>query len=71
MSNAITISTGEMLPPERISAMLEISREHFINRVSKRPDFPRPCLVLSQKNKRWDAQKVQEWIEKKASELAR
>jgi predicted DNA-binding transcriptional regulator AlpA len=67
----ITLTPTELLTPDHISAMLEISREHFINRVSKRPDFPRPCLVLSQKNKRWDALKVQEWQQEKAREMAR
>lgn len=62
---------SDLLTPDRISAMLEISREHFVNRVSKRSDFPRPCLVLSQKNKRWDAAKVKEWQDKKAKEMAR
>lgn len=60
-----------MLDPDAISAMLAITRKHFVKCVSKRPDFPRPCLVLSQKNKRWDAAKVAEWQAKQAADMER
>lgn len=33
--------------------ILGISRQHFTDRISKRPDFPPPVTVISRRTKRW------------------
>lgn len=53
-----------MLNREEIAKMLGISRDHFRKRIEVRPDFPRPALRLSRKTVRWDAETVQQWIER-------
>lgn len=36
-----------------IAAMLGVTREHVTDRLSKRPDFPRPVVNLSRRTRRW------------------
>lgn len=50
------IGTGD------IADMLGLNREHVTSRVTKRPDFPAPALVLSRKTVRWDRAAVLAWI---------
>lgn len=38
--------------------ILGISRQHFTDRISKRPDFPQPVTVISRRTKRWRYQDV-------------
>lgn len=33
--------------------LLGVSRQHFTDKISKRPDFPRPCANFSPKRRRW------------------
>lgn len=69
MSNTITID--ELLDPQAISDKLGITRTHFYKIVSRQPDFPRPCIVLSQKMRRWKATDFNAWIDKQAKQMAR
>lgn len=51
-----------LLTIDDIAAMVKLSRVYVRDRLVKQPDFPRPALVLSQKNKRWSAEDVNYWI---------
>jgi predicted DNA-binding transcriptional regulator AlpA len=33
--------------------ILGISRQHFVDRISKRADFPKPVTLISRKTVRW------------------
>lgn len=46
-----------------IAAMLGYKRRYVTDVISKRPDFPRPVLALSQKNKRWSETDVLRWAQ--------
>jgi hypothetical protein len=48
---------------DHIAAKLNQRREYVRDRLVKRPDFPRPALVLSQKVKQWDAAEFEKWLE--------
>jgi predicted DNA-binding transcriptional regulator AlpA len=41
-----------------IAKMLGVTRAHVTNRLSKRPDFPRPAVNLSQRLRRWRREDV-------------
>lgn len=60
-----------LLSIDDIAKMLGVEYRHVRDRLSKRPDFPRPALNLSQKTRRWDRAKVQEWVEAHAKKNAR
>lgn len=47
-----------------IAKTLNQRREYVRDRLVKRPDFPRPALVLSQKVRHWDAADFEKWLEK-------
>lgn len=61
----------DLLDPIKISELLCVKKEYFRDHISKRPDFPKPCLVLNQKLKRWRACDIQDFIDKKQAEMAR
>jgi len=46
-----------------IAGLLGMEYRQVRDRVTKRPDFPRPALNLSQRTRRWDRSKVQAWID--------
>lgn len=54
-----------------IAARLGERREFVRDRLVKRPDFPRPVLVLSQKIVKWDIADFDAWLEKKRKEWAK
>lgn len=54
-----------------IARMLGLCREHVTSRVTKRPDFPAPALVLSRKTVRWDRAAVVRWLEQQRIKAAR
>lgn len=56
MNASDLIGTGE------IAAMIGLKQAYVRDRVTKRPDFPPPCLRLSQKTVRWSRRDVEEWI---------
>ena len=46
-----------------IARLLGMRREYVRDRLVKRPDFPTPSIVLSQKIRRWSETAVRQWIE--------
>ena len=52
-----------MIGTREIADMLGVTREYATDRITKRPDFPKPALVLSQKLVRWEESDVLRWIE--------
>lgn len=59
-----------MIDTADIAAMLGVGREYCTDRVVKRPDFPKPCLNLSRKTRRWRRADVEAWIEAQAIRAA-
>lgn len=60
-----------LLTLDDIAALLSMNRREVRDRLTKRPDFPRPTLNLSQRTRRWDQDKVQEWVDAQAKRNAR
>ena len=48
-----------------IAEMLGCSRAHVTNRITKRPDFPKPFINMSQKMRFWRKTDVLAYIQKK------
>ena len=42
-----------------------ISRQHFVDRVSKLPSFPRPAVDFSPRSRQWRAGDVMSWAGKR------
>ncbi|WP_066338459.1 helix-turn-helix transcriptional regulator [Azohydromonas lata] len=51
-----------LLDTADIAALLGVRRDHVTDRLSKRPDFPRPHVNLSQKLRRWRAEDIAAWL---------
>lgn len=66
---------GVMVKPlltiQDIADLLGVGYRHARENLTKRPDFPRPALNLSQMTRRWDRSKVQEWVDTQAKKNAR
>jgi len=60
-----------LLTIDDISQMLQLSRDYVRDRLVKKSDFPRPCLSLSQKNRRWDKVSVDNWLNQNKANLLR
>jgi len=56
---------------DEIAELLKLSKRYVRDKLVKSPDFPRPAVFLSQKNRRWDAQDVSKWIESSKARIAR
>jgi predicted DNA-binding transcriptional regulator AlpA len=50
------IDTGD------IAQMLGVTREHVTNRLTKRPDFPKPAVNISRKLRKWSEDEVRAWM---------
>lgn len=50
-----------LIDTARIADILGMTREHVTDRITKRPDFPRPALNLSQRARRWRETDVLAW----------
>lgn len=55
-----------MLDTAQIATMLGMTREYVTDRLTKRPDFPKPRIALSRKMKRWAEADIRQWMEKQA-----
>lgn len=47
-----------------IAQLLGYSRTYVTDKVTKRPDFPKPVIALNQKHKFWNESDVIQWVEK-------
>lgn len=52
---------SETIDTEGIAKILGCSRKNVTDRLTKRPDFPSPVIVVSRKNKRWNVEDVLRW----------
>lgn len=50
-----------MMDTAAIAEALHVSRAHVTDRLTKRPDFPRPSVNVSQRLRLWDAEAVMTW----------
>lgn len=48
----------------QIAAAFGLQRRTVTERLTKRPDFPKPVVRLSRKVVRWDAEAVKKWAAK-------
>lgn len=55
---------SDLLDTADIARLLEITREHCTDRVTKRPDFPAPAVNLSRRLRRWRKQDIAAWLAK-------
>jgi predicted DNA-binding transcriptional regulator AlpA len=53
-----------LLDTAQIATMLGMTREYVTDRLTKRPDFPKPRVALSRKMKRWAECDIREWLDK-------
>lgn len=51
-----------MIDTGTIAQMLGVTRAYVTDRLTKRPDFPKPAIDLSQKLRRWNDGEVRRWI---------
>jgi hypothetical protein len=49
------IDTGQ------IAELLGVTRQHVTNRLTKRPDFPAPCVNRSRRMRKWKEADVWAW----------
>ena len=52
----------QVLDTAQIAALLGVSRRHVTGSITKRPDFPKPVLNLSQRVRGWSREAVTEWV---------
>ena len=52
---------NDLLTLADIAADLKLRYEYVRDRLVKRPDFPRPCLQISQKHRRWKREDLTAW----------
>lgn len=45
-----------------IARILGVSRAHATNRITKRADFPKPVVNLTQRLRRWKRADVERWV---------
>ena len=45
-----------------IAEMLGVRRDHVTDRLSKRPDFPKPHINVTQKLRRWRREDIEAWL---------
>lgn len=56
-----SLPTTQLIDTLDISKMLGVSRQHVVARMTKRPDFPKPCINISQRLRRWRKEDVMKW----------
>ncbi|MEB5967355.1 MULTISPECIES: helix-turn-helix transcriptional regulator [Comamonas] len=47
-----------------IAAILGVTRVHVTDRITKRPDFPKPFINVSRRLRYWRQSDVQAWMQK-------
>lgn len=54
-------STQNRLDYTGAAELLGVSRRYLVNKLSKRPDFPRPIMRISNRTVWWDERDVIAW----------
>lgn len=52
----------QVINTAQIAALLGVSRAYVTGTVTKRPEFPKPVLNLSQRVRGWSREAVIEWV---------
>lgn len=47
-----------------IATMLGVTREHVTDRITKRPDFPKPYINVSRRLRYWRQSEVVAWMQR-------
>ena len=55
------MTNKDLIDTKDIAALLGISRAHAVGRITKRTDFPKPTINLTQRLRRWDRRAVLAW----------
>lgn len=55
------MSTTDKLDTKQIADYLQRSREHVTDRITKRPDFPRPIIDRGRRLRFWARADVEAW----------
>jgi len=63
-STEAAINTENMVGTKEIAEWLKLSRTYVTDKLTKRPDFPRPAYKASQKVKMWDRSAIEEWMKR-------
>lgn len=51
-----------LLDTGQIAALLNLTRPYVTDKLTKRPDFPKPAVAKSQKLKRWRECDIRAWL---------
>jgi predicted DNA-binding transcriptional regulator AlpA len=51
----------DLLTTKDISSLLNVNHRHCVERIIKRPDFPKPTVNLSRRLKRWNRMDILKW----------
>ncbi len=52
----------EFIGTNDIARMLGVSRAWTVTSITKRPDFPKPVINLSQRIRKWSKNEVLKWV---------
>lgn len=63
------VSAVPRLDTAGIAAVLGVTREHVTDRITKRPDFPKPFINVSRRLRFWRQSEVHAWIQKAGQPL--
>lgn len=53
-----------LIDTARIAQILGVTRVYVTDRITKRPDFPKPIINVSRKVRRWSESEVMTWAAK-------
>lgn len=65
MTTTIQSTTSARVDTAGIAALLGCTRAHVTDRLTKRPDFPKPFINVSQKMRYWRLADVQAFMQGK------
>lgn len=51
-----------LLDTGQIAQLLNVTREHVTDKLTKRPDFPQPRVNLNRRMRRWSEADVMDWL---------
>lgn len=55
-----------LLDTGQIAQLLNLTREHVTDKLTKQPGFPAPQVNLNRKTRRWSEDEVLEWLKRGA-----
>ncbi len=52
----------DLIDTADIAELLKVDRRYVTDRLTKRPDFPAPCVNLNRKVRRWNRADVEDYL---------